>query len=156
MKKCLNCGQIYDDSWDACINDQSKLVAIGGQIDFICPHCDAEIKAGQKIRYCASCGQAIHFKQGAIQTGYDDSPYYQRIFEVFDYNGGYFKPSWNWAAFFFGLFWYFYKGMWAKALFILLVSIIFAFVPLFFFTVYCAIAGNYDYYLLKVKGKQLW
>lgn len=83
-------------------------------------------------------------------------PYYRRVFKEFDFSGGSFQFKWNWAAFFFGIFWYLYKGIWVKAIVLFVIAGLLAGIPGPFFWLYCGLAGNYDYYLLKVKGKQLW
>jgi len=101
-----------------------------------------------------------------VETEADDSnssaflqseiPYYARKFEVFDAEGGAFKPTFNGYALIFGGFWYVYKGLWAKGLFMLLACFIFFGIPAPIFWIYCAIAGNYDYYLLRRYKSQLW
>jgi hypothetical protein len=83
--------------------------------------------------------------------------YYELKFSEIKENGG-FKVSWNWFAFMFVWMWYFSKGMWAKGLAILfLMCVTFWLVlPLVVLWLYCGLFGNYDYYLLKTKNKQLW
>jgi hypothetical protein len=91
--------------------------------------------------------------------GYSDlnvDEHYRRKFSAFDARGGSFVASWNWPAFLFGVFWYLYRGMWAKALIIFAIVLIsggFMGIPL---AIYVGLAGNYDYYLLKRRGTQLW
>lgn len=84
------------------------------------------------------------------------SGYYEQKFKNIEEGNG--IVSWNWFAFVFIWAWYFSKGMWAKGLIILfLMSITFWLVfPLFILWIYCGIFGNYDYYLLESKSKQLW
>lgn len=85
-------------------------------------------------------------------TGLD--VYYRERFAQFDRNGS--TASWNWAAFLFGAFWYFSKGLWAKALLIIFVAFLsggFLGIPLW---IYGGVMGNYDYYLLRRKQQQLW
>ena len=67
-----------------------------------------------------------------------------------------FRATWNWAAFFFGPLWYLAKGMWLKALVMVVVSIISSGVLAPFIWFYCAIVGNYDLFLLKEKSTQSW
>jgi Protein of unknown function (DUF2628) len=83
-------------------------------------------------------------------------------FAVFARQGGRFVPTWNWKAFVFGPLWYLRRGLYAKGLVLLALSVC----P--FFTliltvllssavlVYCGVAGNWDDYLWKVKGTQWW
>lgn len=82
--------------------------------------------------------------------------YYQGKFAGFDAQGGSYSATWNWAAFFFGVFWYLVKGMWAKALIIFFLVFVaggFLTIPL---AVYTGVAGNYDYYLFRRHRKHLW
>jgi hypothetical protein len=83
-------------------------------------------------------------------------PHYQQKFAQIEGQGGSFMALWNWPAFLFGAFWYLSKGMWAKAL--LIVVVVFATggflgIPIW---IYAGIAGTYDFYLLKRRQKQLW
>lgn len=95
-------------------------------------------------------------KKEVLEKKYDGiSEKYRLKFVLIDDRDGRFKPQWNWWAFLLSPFWYLNQGMWAKAI-IIGVCIIFGGVisPLFY--LYSGICGNYDYYLLKVKNKQLW
>jgi Protein of unknown function (DUF2628) len=84
------------------------------------------------------------------------------VFALFANRGGRFVPTWNWKAFVFGPLWYFRRGLYAKGLvllglsvcpfFTLAVTVLLSIVIL----VYCGVAGNWDDYLLKVKGTQWW
>ncbi len=83
-------------------------------------------------------------------------------FAMFASRGGAFVPTWNWRAFVFGPLWYLRRGLYAKGLVLLGLSVC----PLFglLFTVvlsgavlvYCGAVGNWDDYLWKVKGTQWW
>jgi len=128
-----------------------------------CPFCQEEIAEGA-IK-CKHCGEVLQRNQYSritsersklIQDYARFKPYYQRVFQEFDEGGGQFQAKWNWAAFLFGFFWYLVRGMWLKGLVMLAVTFAFAGIPAIFFWLYCGIAGNYDYYLLQTKGKQLW
>src|SRR5215470_2280780 len=84
------------------------------------------------------------------------------VFEIFASHGGAFVPTWNWRAFVFGPLWYFRRGLYAKGL-VLLVLSVFPFFTLavtvvlgLIVLVYCGVAGNWDDYLLRVKGTQWW
>jgi hypothetical protein len=84
------------------------------------------------------------------------------VFEVFARHGGAFVPTWNWRAFVFGPLWYFRRGLYAKGVVLLGLSVF----PFFTLAVtvllgltvlvYCGVAGNWDDYLWKVKGTQWW
>ncbi len=95
-----------------------------------------------------------------VDDPYEDLPSnYVRKFKEFDESG--FSYSWSWAGFFFLYLWYFIKGMWAKGLILLAFSfIIFVLTNRMIFApivwLYCGIFGKWDYYLWKIKRKQLW
>jgi len=84
------------------------------------------------------------------------------VFEVFTSHGGAFVPTWNWRAFVFGPLWYFRRGLYAKGLVLLGLSVFPFFTLAVTFVlglvvlVYCGVAGNWDDYLLRVKGTQWW
>jgi hypothetical protein len=131
-----------------------------------CPFCSEKI-ANDAIK-CKHCGsvinqeklsQTLHKMTGTTGQGSNGdglSEYYKNAFNKIDANNGTFTIIFNWAALLFGALWYLYKGMWAKGLLMILIGFILAGVPFFFFWIYCALAGTYDYYLLTVKKKQLW
>lgn len=83
-------------------------------------------------------------------------------FAIFARHGGRFVPTWNWRAFVFGPLWYFRRGLYAKGLVLLGLSVC----PFFTLVltvllsaatlVYCGVAGNWDDYLWRVKGTQWW
>ena len=95
------------------------------------------------------------------------SDHYRGVFGKFEADEGAFSLTWNWAAFFFGPIWYIVNGMWVKAIIYLFGSallfrafpassgqtlVLLRLLPL----VYWGAVGNYDYYLLLRKKKQLW
>lgn len=85
-----------------------------------------------------------------------EKAYYARRFEAFNANDGRFRPTWNWFSLLFGPLWYLYKGLWAKGALMVVITFALAGVPAVFFWPYAAIAGNYDYYLWRCRGSQLW
>ena len=85
-----------------------------------------------------------------------------RQFALFTRRGGGFVPTWNWWAFLLGPLWYLRKGIYPKG-FAILVLTAYPFWPLrisllvaLALFLYCGIAGNWDYYLLRVKRTQWW
>ena len=85
---------------------------------------------------------------------------YEAAFDQIERNGGRFTFIWNWPALFFGIFWYFYKGLWAKAL---IYAVAFGILGAFSLgTVWLVgwlvfpVLGTYDLYLLARRGTQLW
>ncbi len=85
---------------------------------------------------------------------------YHEVFQRFDDAGGKWVATWNWAAFVFGIFWYFYRGLWAKAIIYYLVAALLATITggvlglVMWFSI--GLVANYDLYLLHRKGTQLW
>jgi len=79
---------------------------------------------------------------------------YEREFSEFEKSG--YKHTWSWVAFFWGIFWYFYKGLWAKALIMAAVCLLSFGMFALYVWIYCGVAGKYDLYLWQIKGKQLW
>ena len=83
-------------------------------------------------------------------------------FAIFASRGGRFAPTWNWRAFLFGPLWYLRRGLYAKGLVLLGLSVC----PFFTLAltvllggailVYCGLAGNWDDYLWRVRGTQWW
>lgn len=142
MKQCPKCGKTYDDSWKICFKDQATLESVIGEKGGFCPNCGKGINVEHNAKYCPLCGNAIqvgpaYSSKGKILPGYsNESPYYQRRFNEFDDNNGAFKPTWNWAAFFFGFFWYLFKGLYAKAFIVLGIGFVFAFIPFPLFLIY--------------------
>jgi hypothetical protein len=88
---------------------------------------------------------------------YGLSPYYLEAFNQFNKkpNSG-LQPKFNWGAFFFGGFWYLYKGLWVKGLLFLAIAFFSAGFLAIIPWLYGCIFGTYDYYLLKKDDKQLW
>ena len=86
----------------------------------------------------------------------------EAAFAIFVRHGGKFVPTWNWRAFVFGPLWYLKRGLYAKGLVLLGLSVC----PFFTLAltvllsagilVYCGVAGNWDDYLWRVKGTQWW
>lgn len=85
---------------------------------------------------------------------------YEQTFARFDAANGRWIPTWNWGAFIFGLVWYLYKGLWAKALIwfvaLLILSAVSGGILAIPLWVAWGVLGNYDMYLLYRKGTQLW
>ena len=83
-------------------------------------------------------------------------------FAIFARRGGQFVPTWNWRAFVFGPLWYLRRGLYAKGLVLLGLSVC----PFFTLAltvllsgailIYCGVAGNWDDYLWRVKRTQWW
>lgn len=140
-----------------------------------CTNCGATIE--NNSTFCSYCGSAVTKKDVSPAVSHESIPatqvaepapetvsqnwsslplYYQEAFLEIERNGGKFMAKWNWAAFLFGCIWYFVRGMWAKGLILLLIALGTSGTAIIFLWIYSGIAGTYDYYLLKAKGKQLW
>lgn len=131
----------------------------------ICPYC--QVRLEDDATFCHWCGgkidpeevrkkEAEKLGESKYQKYVTLNRYYRQIFLIFDANGGGFILSWNWSAFLFGTIWYFLKGMWAKGLLMILLTILFGggIAPFLWF--YSGLCGNWDYYLFKVKRTQFW
>lgn len=83
-------------------------------------------------------------------------------FGVFKRRGGRFVPTWNWGAFVFGPLWYLRRGLYAKGLVLLALSVCPVWtLPITLLIscavlVYCGVAGNWDHYLWKIERTQWW
>jgi len=123
---------------------------------------DAEASALLRDLYATGVAPA-----GVILRPLDGgAPHYQvaadPTFAIFAHRGGRFVPTWNWRAFVFGPLWYLRKGLYAKGLVLLALSVC----PFWSLAltvlvsgvilVYCGAVGNWDDYLWKVKGTQWW
>lgn len=87
----------------------------------------------------------------------------ERTFASFDVGTGRLTPTWNWAAFFFPIPWYFIKGLWAKGL--IMVTVLWVLVDNFYsgttltvlvLAIYAGLFAKFDLYVWRRSGKQLW
>ncbi len=125
---------------------------------------EAEVPALLRELYAAGAPPAAVFLLPAdlVARRSLDEEETTRRFAVFAERGGAFVPTWNWWACFLGPLWYLRKGIWAKGL-VILVLTFYPFWPLpvtllisLVLFVYCGVAGDWDYYLLRVKRTQWW
>lgn len=150
---CRNCGASVDRKAEVCVS--CGVRPLNGK-DF-CQECGAKTNANQEI--CIKCGVKLaRFAPDREEINPDFrglSQYYQLEFsKIYESNDRY-TGKWNWAAFFFGAFWAFTKGLWAIALIALVLSIVSygTLGPVIW--IYFGIRGNYIYYNRYAKGKQL-
>ena len=80
----------------------------------------------------------------------------EQAYPQFAANDGGFVATWNWAAFFFGALWYLVNAIWVKGLAICLIALLTHGLAIPVLWVYCGVFGNWDHYLLKRLGSQLW
>ena len=119
-----------------------------------CPNCGLPVsEVVQSARIDDARDAAI---QAPAEVHLNEHPVYRAAFLKFDVNSGRPIATWSWVALLFGLFWYLYRGMWAKAgiQFLVMTFTAGAATPLVW--LYAALYGKYDYYLYAVQGKQLW
>jgi hypothetical protein len=84
------------------------------------------------------------------------SPYYQKEFKKIHESGESYKGKWNWAAFLFGAIWALTKGAWLSAIIALVVALLTGGVGGVVYWFVFGMRGNYIYYTLHVKKKQLF
>jgi hypothetical protein len=82
-------------------------------------------------------------------------PYYQEEFSKISQSNEAYKGKWNWAAFLFGAIWALTKGLWGIAIAAVLISIVTWGVGGLIFGFYFGARGNWMYYNLIIKQKQL-
>jgi len=147
--KCTNCGASLERSASFCGycgTSLTKASAAGTQ--------------GPAFRQPAlvAAGPAAAGASAPPATSLSDSdlkPYYQQAFAEIDAKGAQASP-WNWAAFLFGAFWYFYRGLWAKGLLYILACISTGGLAQVVLFIYAGKFGTNDFYLLRRHGKQMW
>ncbi len=120
-----------------------------------CSKCGAQLVP--QTQFCGACGAPTAPAAATAAGRYAYlSPYWQAVFQRFDQRAGQMETHWNWPAFFFGAFWYLFKGMPAKAALYFVIAIASAGVGWLFLAIYAGLYGAWDYYLKEVHGKQLW
>ena len=130
-----------------------------------CSKCGANVAAG--ALFCQNCGAAVApqaAEPGVAAVSVETNSasrfarlpeYWQTVFRKFADNSGRMQTHWNWPAFFFGPFWYLFKGMPAKgALYLVIIIATHGFG--LFLAIYAGLYGAWDYYLKEAQGKQLW
>jgi len=109
-----------------------------------CSNCGNELE--NSANFCANCGNSINNKEvEKLSNGINKSNDYSYNLLGTKSN----KPSgWNWFAFLFGIFWYFYKGMFKKGviifIFAFIASLIFPGLAMLGTWIYCGFKGNED------------
>ncbi len=83
------------------------------------------------------------------------APYYRDEFKKIQASGESYTGKWNWAAFLFGPFWAFTKGAWHSAVAALIVTLVTGGIGGIVYWFVFGMRGNYVYYTLHVKQKQL-
>lgn len=166
---CRNCGTVMSNNASTC---RSCGVPAGYGNRF-CPHCKAQTH--ESATKCGACGAELgkqkhgnasqnsetligtkSLEQAVAGIAGSNQEYYRAEFQSIQDAGGGFRASFNLAAFLFGPIWYIYHGMWKKALILIGASILTFAVATPLIWAYSGLASNYDLYLFKVRGKELW
>jgi hypothetical protein len=129
----------------------------------MCVNCGSSLASGPSRQGSAKPNAHSHQGNSASQQEIDVAvqsvrgsqkygDYYKKVFTEINDEGGGFKASWNWHAFLLGPFYFLSHGLYIKALLLFGVGLLFF--PASW--AYAGLAFNYDLYLKKVKGKDLW
>ena len=149
--------------WAPADVDPARVRALGGSgVLLRLPLGDAEAAALLRDLYATGLSPTAVVLRPLDVGSAKDRAAAEPIFAIFAKRGGAFVPTWNWRAFVFGPLWYLRRGLYAKGLVLLGMSVC----PFFTLAitvllggvvlVYCGVAGNWDDYLWKVKGTQWW
>jgi hypothetical protein len=149
--------------WAPAHADPARVRALGGSgLLLRLPLEDAEAAALLRDLYATGLSPSAVVLRPLDVGSPKDRAAAEPIFAIFARRGGAFVPTWNWRAFVFGPLWYLRRGLYAKGLVLLGLSVC----PFFTLAltillgcvvlVYCGVAGNWDDYLWKVKGTQWW
>lgn len=148
---CRHCGSEVNKNAEYCMTCGKK--PLNGSEH--CYNCSADTAEGQEI--CINCGVRLQGVTKSKETtdyklnSAGISQYYQDEFERIKSSDGQYKGKWNWAAFFLGVLWAFYKGMWQIGLVVFIISFITSWsyiIPLLLW-VFLGFRGNYLYYRFK-------
>ena len=140
-------------------------------------------KLGEEALYCSACGHKTIGNDSSLEvliskTEKSYSEIYQKVdkrfsidenylyyFEKFEKNNGNYVFNFNVFAFLFTALWYFYKGMWQKALVLIFIAVFFVanfkgedilYLFQLIFIVTVGFRGTYDLYRTSVKRKIWW
>ncbi len=152
---CRNCGKDVLEKAEICPSCGVRPLAEKNY----CQECGAETKSNQEI--CIKCGvrlktmQVITEMGTPINTNFSGVPlYYQQEFKKIMDSSETYTGKWNWAAFFFGLFWGISKGLWVSCLVCFAAAIVSYGVGGLIYCFIYGFRGNYMYYNKIVKNKQ--
>ena len=150
---CRSCGRPIVDKVEIC---PSCGVRPWSETRY-CHNCGAETQSNQEI--CVRCGVRLKSMQGDWASL---SSYYQEEFTKIFRSDEVYTGKWNWAAFFFGLFWALAKGLWLSALIYLLALVVATAIHELFgsllslaYMVNLSRRGNFLYYNRITKRQQL-
>jgi hypothetical protein len=149
---CRNCGAQIADVAEICVKCGVRPFAE----KHFCQECGSETKSNQEI--CIKCGVRLKTSLGAeislASVNLESlGSYYQEEFKKIYESNEMYKGKWNWAAFFFTWIWALTKGLWLPAVIIL--ALCFTGIGAILYWFVFGIRGNYMYYSLIVKNKQI-
>lgn len=148
LVSCRECGEEISDRAEECPHCGTLTASVE------CWECGEMVRRDAET--CPSCGVPDPAPREKTSSVREVKPYYRRQFRKFEENNGNFVFTWNWPAFLFGVFWYFYRGMWAKALILTAFTLLSGGALFLIVWAYCGAVGNYDYYLLVEEETQLY
>lgn len=167
---CRNCGALVNDKAEICVKCGCRPLN-GTEY---CQECGA--RTSEKQEMCIKCGCRLRRSSGgatgflesinSVVNGIGDSgeecldfsylsPYYQQEFQKIYNSGETYKGRFNFWAFLFGPVWALTKGCWLAAVIAFIVSIITAGVGGVVYWFIFGFRGNFMYYNVHTKNKQL-
>jgi hypothetical protein len=151
--KCNNCGATLERTASFCGYCGTTLTPEAPAGSAVQP---AQFAAAVPMPAGGGAAAAMAPTVAPVAAPVSDLPeYYRNVFAAID-AGGSGASKWNWAAALCGALWYIYRGLWAKALLLVTVSVVSGGVANLILFFYMGKMGNYDLWLLRRQGKQMW
>lgn len=154
---CRHCGSEVNNNAVYCMTCGKKPL---NGVNF-CQNCGYKTSENQEI--CINCGVLLQDETKTEEIVDHElnldgiSEYYKEEFKKIKNSDGSYKGKWNWAAFFLGVLWAFYKGMWQLGIIIFIIAFItsWSYIIPFLIWIFLGLRGNYLYYRFKEHGEVL-